>query len=83
MKTLTPYEVARIIGFDNLEKLCEAHPTARFNVPKRLNTLSFEHMDDRNEYIRNLSYFNKPNAEIAAMFGISEKRVRDIVNKRK
>ena len=82
IKTLSPYQVARLIGFDALKKLCDAYPGGRFNVPKRLTTSEFETSDERDHYIRCLSWGGKSHGEIAALLGLSERRVRDIVNRR-
>lgn len=81
-KAVTPYELAQVIGAEAVDRLNEAFYGRRYTFTKRARTSDFESLEARNQYIRRLSLCGYPHDRLSAEFGLSEKRIRDIVNYR-
>ena len=81
-KAVTPYELAQVIGEEAVSKANEAFYGRRYNFTKKPEMTKFENSDARNAYIRRLSLMGVVNADLACELGMSEKRIRDIVNYR-
>lgn len=81
-KAVTPYELAQVIGADAVDRLNEYFCGRRYTFTKRARTSDFESLEARNQHIRELSYIGYPHDRLSAEFGLSEKRIRDIVNYR-
>lgn len=81
-KTVTPYELAQVIGAEAVDRLNEVFCGRRYSFGKRARMSDFESIEARNQHIRRLSLCGYPHDRLSAEFGLAEKTIRDIVNYR-